>query len=163
MKKNKKKKCGLLGFLIKFFGRLMLIFAAACAVTGAILKFIDYIKSKKSSSDNCDREFKEFFNFCGNKSELVSEDDVAGVISKNILAVTEIDISGSTLREDGFISVASTLSAVNIIVPSDVNVKIDGLNRYSKVENFVPEDSSLPTLYVVTKCLLSDIRISRQE
>lgn len=163
MKKSKKKKCGVLGCLIKFFGRLMLIFTAACAVTGAIIKFVEYIKTKKSSTDNCDREFKEFFNFIGKKSELVSEDDVAGIISKNILAVTEIDISGSNMREDGFVSVVSTLSAVNIIVPSDVNIKVDGLNKYSQIENFVPEDSSLPTLYIVTKCLLSDIRISRQE
>lgn len=163
MAKTKKKKCGVLGFLCKFIGRIILIFTAACAITGAILKLIDYFKSKKCSGENTDREFKEFCNFCGSKAETVDEDDVAGVISKNMFSVTTLDLSDARIRDDGFVSLTATCSAVNIIVPDDVNIKVDGLIKYTAVENFVPEDDSLPTIYIAAKALFSDIRISRQE
>lgn len=163
MKKTKKKKSKFLRAIGRFFGRTLLTVAVISAIAAAILKAIDFIKSKKSNKENSGREFKEFFNFFGSKNEAVCDTDVAGIITKNIFGATTIDLSGASMRPDGFISLTATLSAVNIIVPSDMNVKLDGLIKASNIENYAEEDSSLPTLYIAAKCTLSAIRISRQE
>lgn len=147
-----------------FFKKLIGITTVLAAITVAILKIIDAIKLKKSTSDNEGREYKEYYNFCGSRKYSLSEDKLAGIISKNILGATELNFADSSFKDDGFISVSGILSAVNIIVPDGVNIKLDGMFRNSAVDNDADDfDENNPTLYIVSKFSLCAVRISRQE
>ena len=161
MKKNSSKKCS---GVKRFIGRLMLIITACCAVAAAIMKILDLLKSKKANSANPDRDFKEYFNFLGLKNTALSDSDVAGVISKNICASTELDLSDAQFRKDAFISLEAHCSIISIIIPDGVNVKVDGLITASSVHNEAEAiDPSLPTLYIASRLALSSVRIARKD
>ena len=146
--------------LKKFIRRAILLIIAVQAVAIAVLKVIEYFKCKRADTENPRRDFKKLFNYLGSKAFALSDDNVSGVISKNILASTFIDLSNVKFREDGFISLNASFSSVNIIVPKGVNVRADGLIKRSSVNNTVPEDSSKPSLYIASKLNCSSVNIT---
>ncbi len=79
------------------------------------------------------------------------------------MGATSLDLSGVSFKEDGFISLSALCSAVYIVVPAGVNVKIDGLIKASRVECDVPENSSLPTLYIASKITCSSVYVTTAE
>jgi predicted membrane protein len=149
--------------LKRFIRRLILFILFIEAVTAAVLKVLEYFKTKKADEENPTRDFKEFFNFLGSKNVTLSDSNVSGVITKNIMGATSLDLSGVSFKEDGFISLSALCSAVYIVVPAGVNVKIDGLIKASRVECDVPEDSSLPTLYIASKITCSSVYVTTAE
>ena len=157
MSKEKNAKCG--GFK-RFIRRTVLLIIAIEAIVIAVLKILDYFKSGKAEKDNPKRDFKEVFNFFGGKKFSFSDTGVSGVIVKNICGSTELDLSEVKFKEDGFISLNACFSAVRIIVPKGVNVKVDGLIKASSVHNDVPENPGLPTLYIASKLTCSAVMVS---
>ena len=155
-KEKSSKSCG----FKRFIRRTILIVIAVEAIIIAVLKVLDYFKSNKADKENPGRDFKEVFNFFGAKKFAFNDSDVSGIIVKNIFGSTELDLTGVQFKEDGFISLSSVMSAVRIIVPKGVNVKIDGLIKASSISNDVPEDPSLPTLYIASKVTCSAVMVS---
>ena len=149
--------------LKRFIRRLILFILFIEAVTATVLKVIEYFKSKKAEEENPKRDFKEVFNFLGRKDAAFSDKNISGVISKNIMGSTSLDLSGASFKEDGFISLSSFCSAVYIVVPKGVNVKIDGLIKASQIDCDVDEDSTLPTLYIASKITCSSVYVTTAE
>jgi len=146
--------------LKRFIVRLILIVVAIEAITAAVLKVLEYFKSKKADEENPKRDFKEIFNFIGRQDATFTDSMLTGIISKNICAATNIDLSEATFKKDGFISLSAFCSAVYIVVPKGVNVKVDGLIKCSHVDCDVPEDASQPTLYIASKLKCSSIFVT---
>ncbi len=154
---EEKNNCG---SFKRFIRRTILLIIAIEAVIIAVLKILDYFKSNKAETENPGRDFKKFFNFFGSKKQIFTDKNVSGVIVKNIFGSTELDLSEVQFKEDGFISLNACFSAVRIIVPKGVNVKIDGLIKASSVHNDVPENPELPTLYIASKLTCSAVMVS---
>ncbi len=154
---NEKNNC--CGFK-RFIRRTVLLIIAIEAVAIAVLKILDYFKSARADEENPGRDFKKFFNFFGSKKQVFNDKHVCGVIVKNICGSTELDLSDAEFTEDGFISLNACFSAVRIIVPKGVNVKVDGLIKASSVHNDVPENPELPTLYIASKLTCSAVMVS---
>ena len=146
-----------------FIRRLILFIFFIEAVTAAVLKALDHFRNKKAEEENPKRDYKEIFNYLGSKNVALSDKGISGVISKNIIGATSIDLSEATFKEDGFISLNSVCSAIYIVVPAGVNVKIDGLIKASRIDCDIPEDSSLPTLYIASKLTCSSVYVTTAE
>ena len=142
--------------LKRFIRRLILFILFIEAVTAAVLKVIEYFKSKKAEEENPKRDFKEIFNFLGRKDAAFSDKNISGVISKNIMGSTSLDLSGASFKEDGFISLSSFCSAVYIVVPK-------GVIKASQIDCDVDEDSTLPTLYIASKITCSSVYVTTAE
>ncbi|MBP5652838.1 MAG: hypothetical protein J6X17_05405 [Lachnospiraceae bacterium] len=149
--------------LKRFIRRLILFVLFIEAVTAAVLKVLEYFKSKKADEENPKRDFKEVFNYLGRKYAAISDKNITGVITKNIMGATSLDLSEASFKEDGFISLSSFCSAVYIVVPKGVNVKIDGLIKASRIDCDVDEDSTLPTLYIASKITCSSVYVTTAE
>ena len=70
--------------LKRFIRRLILFILFIEAVTAAVLKVLEYFKTKKADEENPTRDFKEFFNFLGRKDVTLSDSNVSGVIQASI-------------------------------------------------------------------------------
>ena len=147
----------------RFIRRLILFILFVEAVTAAVLKVLDHFRNKKAEEENPTRDFKEIFNYLGSRNVTLSDKNISGVISKNIMGATSIDLTEASFKEDGFISLNSLCSAIYIVVPAGVNVKIDGLIKASRVDCDIPEDSSLPTLYIASKITCSSVYVTTAE
>ena len=149
--------------LKRFIRRLILFILFIEAVTAAVLKVIEYFKTKKADEENPKRDYKEIFNFLGSKNVTFTDQNISGVITKNIMGAISIDLSQASFKDDGFISLSALCSAVYIVVPAGVNVKIDGLIKASSVDCTVPEDTTLPTLYIASKVTCSSVYVTTAE
>lgn len=146
--------------LIKVVGIIAMIIGAIVAV----VKFINSLLDKKDSEENDDRDVKVYHNFIGTKDIFLDEEELCGVICKNALAATQIDLSDAQLTEDAFISITGHFSAVSIIVPSNIRVCVDGLINKSSVNNYAEDGKEdMPVLYVASKLNFSSLRIARQD
>lgn len=164
MEKEDKNKCGFCSCICRFFGKVMLFIAFMAAVSAALLRIVDFLKGKKNDEENPGRDIKEYWNLLNSKDIVLSEDNLSGVMTRNVCGATNIDLSGSSFKNDAFISLHSLCSAVSIIVPDTVNVKLDGIISASDVKNDAEDiDDSLPTLYIASTIRCSSVWIRRQE
>ncbi len=147
----------------KIIARILLIYAACVAIAVTVLKIIEKLRTKKAEAENPGRDCKVFYNYLGAKAIKLDDVSIDGVISKNIFGATTLDLSGVNFNEDSFISISSKFSALSIIVPSDVNVKVDGLIKSSVVNNASENDEELPTLYVASDISFSAVKITKAE
>lgn len=156
---KKKCKCKVFCFICK----LVAFFAVIAGICAAVLKVLDAVFGKKHAADNLINEYKCFTNYLGSKDISPEDKGITGIFTRNIFAATNIDLTQCEFAPDFFISLSGVCSAVNIIVPDNINVKLDGIYNRCAVHNETEEVEGVPCIYIAAKCNLCAIRISRQE
>ena len=155
--KNVKKK------IKKTIIMIVVIAAAITAAAAAIAKFIDNILDRKREEKNTGNDIKEYSGLFVNKEVSLSDFGLTGIISKCFFSRIDLDLSGSTFKQDAFITLTTNFSCVDITIPDGYSVSFDGLLNKSVVKNaFEGEKTSEPIIYIAAKSNYSSIRIFRK-
>lgn len=157
MNENNQKKSGL-------FKVLVVLGAVAAAITTAIVVVKQIFKAKEKAS-MC-KEIREYFGFMDAKCILPEEGAFSGVTASVVMSALFIDLRDAEFEEESFVSIKALMSAVQILVPEDVKVVVDGKTVLGAVQDNTEhdmDDEKTKTLYIVQNSKLSAISVENND
>ncbi len=144
---EKKKGC---------FLKKLLLFVLAVV---ALLKVIEKIKEKSFERFNSKGRVRKYISIFSNK-KIENVEKLDGVCIYSLFSRVNADLSNCNLSEDSFVSIVSFFSIINVRVPDDVKVNIDGLCCKSVVKgNISGDEEEKGGMYVAYNANFSRIRI----
>lgn len=143
---------GILSFNI--IGKL--IFPAILVVIGLSLLLKDRVEAKvKEKIKNLNKEGLEEYYATFSGQEINSKgDEFKGASLNAIFGGIDLNLTDAQIQKDTLINVTSVFGGVDIIVPVNVNVKVQSTSIFGGVDNKIKKyTENLPTIYVKAFCL----------
>lgn len=137
------------------------IVAATIASVIATVKLVAKLFNKKNNVEK-KLGIKDIFVCIGSRTYAFAEKINKGVFISSYAGRTEVDLSACEFEDNSFVTIKSFASKVDVIVPSNVNVKFDFVNTASYIKWNVEDDgfdASRPTIYVGLKTVASIINV----
>ena len=143
---------GILSF--KLVGKL--IFPAILVGIGLSLLLKDRIESKvkeKIKTLNKDGLEEYYATFSGQEIN-PKGDEFKGASLNAIFGGIDLNLTEAQIQKDTLINVTSVFGGVDIIVPANINVKVQSTSIFGGVDNKIKKyTENLPTIYVKAFCL----------
>ena len=125
----------------------------------AMLKIVEKIKEKSFERFNSKGRVRKYISIFSNK-KIDNNEKLDGVCIYSLFSRVNADLSDCNLSEDSFVSLVSFFSIINVRVPDDVKVNIDGLCCKSVVKgNISGDEEEKGGMYVAYNANFSRIRI----
>ena len=133
-----------------------LLFPSILVGIGLNLLLKDRIGAKvkeKIKTLNQDGLEEYYATFSGQEINLKGE-EFKGASLNAIFGGIDLNLEETQIQKDTLINVTSVFGGVDIIVPSNVNVKVQGTSIFGGVDNKVKKyNENIPTIYIKAFCL----------
>lgn len=142
-----------------------LIFPFILVVIGFNLLFLDFFKKKTSEKFQKASEITgEEEEFCATFAEVegdYEEREFHGAKLDAIFGTTKLNLKKAIIKHDEVIHASAIFGSVDIIVPPNVNVRVQSTPIFGGVTNKVKAnyDENLPTIYVKSFCMFGGVEI----
>lgn len=116
---------------------------------------LNRIKNKVKTSNN-----KEFIATFSSQNLNFENEEFKGIDMSSVFGSIKCDISKSTIKKDIIINASSVFGGIELIVPDNVNVKVNSTSIFGGVSNKTKnkKDNKI-TIYVNANCLFGGIDI----
>ena len=119
-------------------------------------KTSEMLKKKKEEGKNLRSGFAAFSGCEMNYSGEVFE----GAELNAIFGGVECDLRNAIIEKDEVIKATAIFGGIDILVPDNVNVKVDSNSIFGSVDNKTKAHTDAPTLYISAICLFGGIDIT---
>lgn len=141
--------------VFKLLGPIILV------LIGLSFIFKDSISNKvkkeiKKLNKNIDKEY--YATFGSSNIDLKNEKFEGGSFNATFGSIN-LDLRKAKLEENTIIKANSIFGGIDIIVPTDVNVKVTSTPIFGGVSNDVKNDTQEKTIYVNATCLFGGVKI----
>ncbi len=111
------------------------------------------------SARNSGRSPRTVFAAFSSNNDSYSGNDFECAELTAVFGAVKYDLSNAIITKDCAISVCSVFGGIDVIVPNNVNVKINSLSLFGGVDNKTPRINGAPTIYVSGLCLFGGVDI----
>lgn len=151
--------------LLDFELVMKLIIPVALILIGINLIFKDKIdkrlkdKIKQMNSNN--EKLEEYCATFGEINQKFENQEFKGASADAIFGSIDLDLRNSTINHDQIIKATAVFGGIDVIVPSNVNVKVKSTPIFGGVSNKtnIKYDENLPTIYVDAFCMFGGVTI----
>lgn len=119
-------------------------------------KTSEMLKKKKEEGKNLRSGFAAFSGCEMNYSGEIFE----GAELNAIFGGVECDLRNAIIEKDEVIKATAIFGGIDILVPDNVNVKVDSNSIFGSVDNKTKAHTDAPTLYISAICLFGGIDIT---
>lgn len=143
---------GILSF--KIVGKL--IFPSILVAIGLSLLLKDRVEAKvKEKIKNLNKDgLEEYYATFSGQEINPKGDEFKGASLNAIFGGIDLNLTEAQIQKDTLINVTSVFGGVDIKVPANVNVKVQGASIFGGVDNKIKKyTETLPTIYVKAFCL----------
>lgn len=145
------------------FSKMLKVIGVFLVIQLIIQSIFLYLKRKGRMREVCndEREVKEYYIYMNGRKIIEEEKKFIGMTVTATCSGVDIDLTKANILEDSFITIRSMMSGIHIRVPEGINVKLDGVFRFSSSANEVPKqlNEDAPTLYVAARTTMSGISV----
>ena len=121
----------------------------------SVTKKIKELNEKNTNKDNS--EYTAVFS--GQKIDL-SKENFKGCTINAVFGGCDMDLTNAVIKEDVVINVSTIFGGADIVVPKNVNVKINSNSIFGGVENHSKNsDDNKVTIYVNASCVFGGVEI----
>lgn len=98
--------------------------------------------------------------FSGQKEDFINQ-EFTGATADAVFGGVELNLKGAIIKEDVEIKISAIFGGVDIIVPANVNVKVNNTGIFGGVDNKVKNDTTegIKTIYINSFCLFGGVDI----
>lgn len=131
---------------------------AIVVYVGLTIIFKDTKKRPSINTEGYKGEYSAIFS--GQKEDFTNQ-EFKGATLDAIFGGVELDLKNAIINEDVEIKISAIFGGVDIVVPSNINVKVNNVGIFGGVENRVKNlaNEGVKTIYINSFCLFGGVEI----